>query len=194
MNVTQISNTLQKSKSTVSRHLRALKKDGFLYSKEKPSNRPINPKFYSLTEEFDLNLIESRKEKSLEQQIDETLKKKNMAYFMEKLEKINITIKIVKKSLDLINPFMKRVAKQKIKDLEQLKKIYGEYILGRKLSLRTFLIKESDLAEFNRIYDNFKQKIEKFRIDKGMDDFEDEKKLLFIDSMLPLSDFLIRDD
>lgn len=191
LNVTQVSNYLNRSKATVGRHLKAMKKAMILQAQEKESNRTINPIYYSIPDfinkyfEYDKPV---EKRGNIEEKLIQLKKsaKKTRKKFKNEYTVLQTILKLLEHSISLVNPYMEHL-KHKLEEEELDIDYLSRYLLiDNHISLWHLPLSEDMLDEFYQIHYEFREKLEKLS-QKGEDK---DKSLLFIDSILPLKELL----
>jgi len=181
LNVTQISNLLNRNKATVGRHLKKMQQYGLLVSKEKESNRTINPLYYSMPRGPDTTLELVRKE-----EIDSSKNKtEKINKYRHSLSVAKMIYKLVEHAIHLIDPFFNSL-NSKINE-EDLEYIVPYLTWRRKLSIKHIVLSEENIDEFWEIYLKFYKKLETLS-EKASD--KNEKVLVFVDALLPLKEML----
>lgn len=194
LNVTEVSNYLNKNKATVGRHLKALKKANILRSEEEDTNRTINPLYYSINKQIN-NFLEYEKSDAQMKNRQENVKnikekyKKNPKFarraFQREFIVMKTVLKLLQQAIRLLNPFMDQL-KEKLEDEELDVDYLSDYLLiDNHLSLWHFPLSENVLEEFYELHYEFREKVEKLR-----DKCEGDKSLIFVDSILPLQELL----
>jgi DNA-binding transcriptional ArsR family regulator len=178
LNVTQVSNYLNRSKATVGRHLKAMKNAKILECEEKESNRTINPIYYRIPESIN-NYLYYEKPPELRGNIQEKIKKLKTTkkkIVQKKYKKeflvLNIVSKIFKHSISLLRPLIEHLNNKL--DEEELDIDYlSKYLLyDNHISLWVQTLSEDVLDEFYELKYEFKKKVEA------------------LDSVLPLKELL----
>ncbi len=190
LNVTQISNILHRSKATVARHLKQLEIQQVLaMDQDTTSNRTIKPLKYRVREEHIIDLLVSTPPSAVSD--PENARK----HYEEQLKRMRATTIIMESAMKFIKPFVDHLehAVQE-RSLEEVERVFADYITRKKLCMRTILLEEEKLDEFNAIYEEFRNKVVALadrpvhRNSLGED--EVIKDLLFIDATLPLLSLL----
>ncbi|MEX2684090.1 MAG: ArsR/SmtB family transcription factor [Candidatus Sigynarchaeota archaeon] len=190
LNVTQISNMLHRSKATVARHLKQLEMQHVLaVDQDNVSNRTIKPLKYRIREEHITDLLTSAPPSVA---LDPENARK---HYVQQLDRIRKTAILVASSMKLITPFVDHLEHvvQEL-DLEEVERIFADYITRKKLCFRSLLLEEEKLDEFNAIYQEFRDKV----VDlanrpvrrESLNDERVVKGVIFIDATLPLLDLL----
>lgn len=186
LNVTQISNILHRSKATVARHLKQMEVERVLaVDPDTASNRTITPLKYRIREEHITDLLVTPPPSAI---MDPESARKHYAV---QLERIRATTTLAGSAMQFIPPFIDRleqtVRKQGLPEVEQ---VFAEYITRKKLCLRSILLEEEKLDEFNAIYQEFRDKVVALASRPVHRDLPGDegtvKELLFIDATVPL--------
>ena len=180
LNVTQISNLLNRSKATVGRHLKTMQEYGVLNSKEKESKRSINPLYYSMPANSG-RMLELIKQEEIDSMKNS---KEKIKKFKNSLSIAKVIYKLVEHAIKLIDPFFDHLdSKINEEDIQYLTR----YLTWRRqLSVKHIVLAEDDIDEFWKLYEDFNTKLEALSNKKK----KKEKTLLFVDSLLPLKEML----
>nr|MDO8118190.1 helix-turn-helix domain-containing protein [Candidatus Sigynarchaeota archaeon] len=189
LNVTQISNMLNRSKATVARHLKLLEMQHVLaVDQDTDSNRTIKPLKYRIREEHITDLLTIAPP-------DVVLDPENARkHYAQQLDRIRKTSILVENSMKLITPFVDHLEHVVLdRGLEEVARVFADYITRKKLCFRALLLEEEKLDEFNAIYQEFRDKVVNLAnrpVHRGSLGEETVKGIIFIDATLPLLDLL----
>lgn len=188
LNVTEISRKLNRSKATVSRHLRAMQDDRILKSQERKAKGKINPLYYRLPKD---TLYKIKKSSSQEIDFKELLDPdKRMKFYRKALGMIKSIVTLMISGMDLINPIIESMEEQ-LMDIDTADETFGyfaSYLKQEKLKLDPIVISEEKLDEAVSLYKEYQLKLRSLR-DRSEDDNE-QKSILIINSIMPLKDLL----
>jgi len=129
LNVTKITHLVKQSKSTVSRVLLGMEKDGLILSrrgiKKKGEGEKIPPKYYRINEEY---------REKLESETDDleipTDPQKLREFYISEIKNYQNAIYNMHKLLDLLTPLL-RIFEGQLKDINKAKHIYDTYLSGK---------------------------------------------------------------
>jgi DNA-binding transcriptional ArsR family regulator len=190
LNVTQISNILHRSKATVARHLKQLEIEHVLaVDHDTVSNRTIKPLKYRIREEHITDLLISTPPSAAS---DPEMARK---HYSQQLKRIRATSVLVESAMTLIKPFVNRL-EHIIQEhgLDEVEQAFADYITRKKLCLRSILLEEEKLDEFNAIYQEFRTKVVNLANRpvhrESLGDEDHVKEILFIDATVPLLNLL----
>lgn len=181
LNVTEISNLLNRNKATVGRHLKSLQKKGFLISKEEPSKRTINPKYYRIRDELMAFMEYEDDIGDLSRMSPKRKKRKFKRHYLI----AEVIFKLFSHSMTLIEPFIEYLGR-KLKEKELNTELLSRYLIKDKhLSLYHYPISEDVLEKFYQLHNKFRDDLEKLSKEGN-----NESNLIFIDALLPLKKML----
>lgn len=183
LNVTEVSQHLNRNKATVGRHLKIMKKYKILTSEEKKEKGKFNPLYYSISDSF-YRILELANSSQFPN------RKKvgpNRIQFKQSLEVIRGIYKLVQHAVSLINPFIEHLDAELQKSKPDFDELEKYLTLHNQLGLRHFALSEDKLDKFWDLYLKFYEDLEKLESNQTE---KSEKKLLFIDALLPLKNML----
>ncbi len=202
--VSQLSRLLNLNKNTASRHLRKMKKDGILVTREQPVEGRINKIFYSLNDQYTFDIDEYRKLLDFDTWIyrlfddqEESENKSTKNPFREQLrsETIDKFFGLTKSLVMLMNSefkFFKKVldnAEKKIHEPGNFEDLFKQYFQPpRKIDFYPIFISENKLAKANELYKEYTEKLLELR-NEG-DEQGEQRSLLFLHSVIPIKDML----
>lgn len=129
LNVTEISHLVKQSKSTVSRVLIQMEKDGLIKSrraeKRKDEGEKIPPKFYRINEEYREKLSPKIDELELTKDPDELRK-----FYRLKIRNYRNAIYNYHKLIDLLTPLL-NIFEDQLEDIDRANQIHEMYLSGK---------------------------------------------------------------
>lgn len=129
LNVTEITHLVKQSKSTVSRVLIGMEKDGLILSrrgiKKEGEGEKIPPKFYRINEEYKEKIKSEIKELKIPTDPQELRK-----FYISEIKNYRNAIYNIHKLLDLLNPLL-NVFEDQLEDINKAKNIYKTYLSGK---------------------------------------------------------------
>ncbi len=193
LNVTEISTKLNKSKATVSRHLKAMFDEGILESGEIQAKGKINPKYYRLPKETLYLLMPSSKSKPVDINLfkDPNLR---LDLFKRMLFSAQSMITLATKSMEMIQTTLKGIEeeleeKTAQKTIDDLFLKYKEYFIPRsKLKFNPIPISDKSFKKVNKLYDEFISKVYDIR-DESKEKGE-PSSIIVMNSLMSLDGFL----
>lgn len=188
LNVTEISKKLNRSKATVSRHLKQMQEDGILVSQEKKAKGKINPLYYKLPKD---TLYKIKRSSSQPINFKELLQpEKRLNFYRQSLGMIKSIVTLMINGMDLVNPIIQAM-ESKLTDIDTADETFGyfaSYFKEGKLKLDPIVISEEQLGDALEFYKEYLDKLRKLR-DKSEKNNE-QKSLLIVNNILPLKDLL----
>lgn len=189
LNVTQISNLVEKSKSTIARHLKSMEEDGIIVSRisDKVQKGKIPPKFYSINRKLypmvkyiTLDLLEK---------IPKPKKPIELIRFYEgEIQMYRSTIYIYKKLLDFLNPLLDNFEGQ-LGNIGRAKKIYKDYLTGKlEPWFMQIYISEKYHERFVDLYIDFVKKGTKLIKEQNEDPEVKERAFIYFNAFLALKE------
>lgn len=129
LNVTEISHLVKQSRSTVSRVLIGMEKDGLIISrrgiKKEGEGEKIPPKYYSINEKYS---------EEFEREIDEldipSDPQKLRDFFISEIKNYRNAIYNIHKLLDFMDPLL-NIFENQLEDVNRAKNIYKTYLSGK---------------------------------------------------------------
>jgi len=187
--VTEISNKLNKSKATVSRHLNAMEKEGVLKSREVPDKRNVKRKYYGLPKDKLKAILPEHLPYELNEQfLDSDKRLKLYSKFIEILKSFKV---LVTKGFDVVQPLINSM-EGKLGDIESVDKEFNRFASflspERMILFETVSISKERVAEANALYDEYRARLYEIREEVKKNDEEDS--ILIVHSMVPLKDIL----
>jgi hypothetical protein len=149
------------------------------------SNRTIKPLKYRVREEHIIDLLVGTPPSAVSD--PENARK----HYKEQLKRMRATTIIMESAMKFINPFVDHLEHTvQERSLEEVERVFADYIIRKKLCMRTILLEEEKLDEFNVIYEEFRNKVVALANrpvhHNSLGEDEVIKELLFIDATLPL--------
>ena len=187
--ITEISNKLNKSKATVSRHLNALEEEGVVERREVPDERNIIRKYYSLSKEkLEAILPKDISDEYNSHFSDPAKRLKLYAKFIEIIRSLKL---LFSKGFDIVQPLIDAMAK-KNGDIEFVDKELVRYAAflfpHRMIHFKPILVSKARIAEVNALYDEYWSKLRQIREDGKKNN--EEGSILIVHSILPIRDIL----
>ncbi len=124
LNVTEISNLVKQSKSTVSRHLNEMEADGFILSREKES--AISGRIPSKCYKINPNAFKGQKDSTMGLPVDPV---KRLEYIRSEIRMYQIDAHEIQKILEYQSKVMKNLD-QEITNVEKADEIFKTYLSG----------------------------------------------------------------
>ncbi|MFX1406297.1 MAG: winged helix-turn-helix domain-containing protein [Promethearchaeota archaeon] len=182
LNVTEISHLVKQSKSTVSRVLIRMEKDGMIISRrgvtKEGEGEKIPPKYYR---------INGKLREKLETEINDleipTNPQKLREFFISEIANYRNAIYNIHKLLDFMNPLLKTFEDQ-LEDINKAKKIYKAYLSGKNEPWFNLLYFDHERYEkFLDIRLEYLLKLEKLAREQELNP---ENAFVYLDASLPL--------
>ncbi len=182
LNVTQISHRVKQSKSTVSRVMIQMEKDGLIKSrrakKKKGEGEKIPPKFYRINEEYRIETLPSMDQIKQIEDPNELQK-----LYKSKIKNYRNYIYNYHKLLDLLSPLL-NVFEDQLDDIDRAKEIFERYLSDENEPWFTILFfNHEHFKEFLDIRLEYLLKLEKLARDQKL---KTDNAFVFIDASLPL--------
>ncbi|MFW9972496.1 MAG: winged helix-turn-helix domain-containing protein [Candidatus Odinarchaeota archaeon] len=182
LNVTEITHLVKQSRSTVSRVLIGMEKDGLLLSrkakKKQGEGEKIPPKYYRINENYG---------KKLEREPDEreipTDPQKLREFYISEIKNYQNAIYNFHKLLDLVNPLL-RTFENQLEDINKAKHIHETYLSGR--NEPWFNLMYFDHKRYEKFLDirlEYLLKLEKLAREQELDT---ANAFVYLDASLPL--------
>ncbi|MCD1295030.1 hypothetical protein CUJ83_08475 [Methanocella sp. CWC-04] len=175
LNITEISNTLHKSKSTISRHLAEMEgvivdcKEAF---KDQEIAGRITPKYYRISEEFKkkVTAVEANYAAGTEGQ---------MKFYHDLIELLRTGVDISKENFDMIHDMTDYLESQ-MDDPEKARQVFDSYVFGQDFYMEICYLNEAQYRQFLEFLSELRQKAASLR-----EVSPDEKKpYVFIGSLV----------
>ncbi len=129
LNVTEISHLVKQSRSTVSRVLIGMEKDGLIISrrgeKKEGEGEKIPPKYYRINEE-----LREKFERDISELEIPTDPQKLREFFISEINNYRNAIYNIHKLLDFMDPLL-NIFEDQLDDINKAKSIYNTYLSGR---------------------------------------------------------------
>ncbi|MFX1590223.1 MAG: winged helix-turn-helix domain-containing protein [Promethearchaeota archaeon] len=129
LNVTEISHLVKQSRSTVSRVLIGMKKDGLIISrrgeKKEGEGEKIPPKYYRINEE-----LREKFERDISELEIPTDPQKLREFFISEINNYRNAIYNIHKLLDFMDPLL-NIFEDQLDDINKAKSIYNTYLSGK---------------------------------------------------------------
>lgn len=182
LNVTEISHLVKQSKSTVSRVMIQMEKDGLIKSrresKKKGEGEKIPPKFYQINEMQKEITIPNISE--LEDNKDPAELRK---FYMSKIKEYRNAIYNYHKLLDLLTPLI-NIFEDQLEDIERANQVYEIYLSGTNEPWFNLLYFDRDhFKEFLDIRLEYMLKLEKLAREQKLNP---DNAFIYFDASLPL--------
>ncbi|MHA1377164.1 MAG: winged helix-turn-helix domain-containing protein [Candidatus Helarchaeota archaeon] len=189
LNVTQISKLIKKNKTTVSRHLKEMEKDGIVVSREIQARGKINPKNYRLNDQKLFYDIDQHKKVDLLTILDP---KSRLQRYKQGIYLASNLFNIIKNGFDLFQPLIESL-ENNFDEIEKADKEIGLkfFYPTLKVNFDPILISEERLPEANKLYIEYREKLIKLR-DKGEKN-DEQKSMIVLHTLIPLKDILTLD-
>lgn len=182
LNVTEVSHLVKQSKSTVSRVLLGMEKDGMIISRrgitKEGEGEKIPPKFYRINDEFRVKI--EGEVSDLEIPTDP---KKLREYFISEIKNYRNAIYNIHKLLDFMNPLL-NIFEDQLDDINNAKSIYNTYLSGKNEPWFNLLYFDHERYEkFLDIRLEYLLKLEKLAREQ---EINPENAFVYLDASLPL--------
>ncbi len=182
LNVTEISHRVKQSKSTVSRVMIQMEKDGLVKSRiakrKKGEGVKIPPRFYRINEEYRENILLNMEELGHTKDPTELQK-----FYLSKIKNYRNYIYNYHKLLDLLTPLL-NIFEDQMDDIERAKKIFEMYLSGENEPWFNILYFDHEhFKEFLDIRLEYLLKLEKLARDQKLNT---DNAFVFIDASIPL--------
>lgn len=155
-NITQISNMVEQSKSTVARHLKLMEEDGLVISRiaEEDQVGKIPPKIFEINKKLLSVLQNSPISKDPPEDPEELLD-----YYKKEVQTDRAAIYRYKSLLNLLNPLYEMIEDQ-LGDVEKVKEMYGQYFEFTKFApwFVFFYFSEKYYGDFIELYTEYIKK------------------------------------
>ena len=182
LNVTEITHLVKQSKSTVSRVLIGMEKDGLIISrrgiKKEGEGEKIPPKFYRINEEYKVKIESEIKELKIPTDPQELRK-----FYTSEIKNYRNAIYNIHKLLDLLNPLL-NVFEDQLEDINKAKNIYKTYLSGK--NEPWFNLMYFDNESFDKFLDirlEYLLKLEKLAREQELNT---NNAFVYLDASLPL--------
>ena len=182
LNVTQISHLVEQSKSTVSRVLIEMKKDGLILSrrgfKKKSEGEKIPPKFYRLNNKYLLKADKIAVESDIPTDPQELRK-----FYISEIKNYRNSIYNIHKLLDLLTPLL-NIFEEQLEDVFKAKKVYETYLSGK--NEPWFNLMYFDHERYEKFLDlrlEYMLKLEKLAREQELNT---DNAFVYLDASLPL--------
>jgi DNA-binding transcriptional ArsR family regulator len=182
LNVTQISRLVKQSKSTVSRVLIEMKKDGLILSrrgiKKKGEGEKIPPKYYRINEKYLMKAEEIPFEQEIPTDPQELRK-----FYISEIKNYRNSIYNIHKLLDLLNPLL-NIFEDQLDDIAKAKRIYDTYLSGK--NEPWFNLMYFDHERYEKFLDlrlEYMLKLEKLAREQKLNT---DNAFVYLDASLPL--------
>lgn len=190
--VIEISNKLNKSKATVSRHLNTMEKEGVLESREVPDKRNVKRKYYRLPiDKLKAILPEYFSYELNNQPLNSD---KRLKLYSKSIEILKSLKTLVAKGFDIIQPLIDSM-ENKLGNIESVDEEFNRYAQflfpERMIHFEATLISKERVAKANALYYEYWSKLHEIREDGKKND--EESSILIFHSILPLRDILEHD-
>ena len=182
LNVTEISHLVKQSKSTVSRVLIGMKKDGLIISRrgvtKEGEGEKIPPKYYSINKQF--------REKFEDEVSDLEIPRdpqKLREFFISEIKNFRNAIYNIHKILDFMNPLL-NIFEDQLDDINRAKNIYNKYLSGK--NEPWFNLLYFDHERYERFLDirlEYLLKLEKLAREQKLNT---KSAFVYLDASLPL--------
>lgn len=195
LNVTEISKKLNRSKATVSRHLKAMEEDGILLSHEEKTLGKYSPKIYQLPK----STLYSIKNSSRPQNDNRSeLLLANISKFFNPnlrlniyqnvLELIRTFYLLISNGFEIVTPYLE-IMEKRLNNIDNADDTFIPLLMGvgGSLDFDAIMVSESKLPQIKQIYREFKEKIYKV-IDSEPTD--SPRSILMLNIFLPLKEVL----
>ena len=183
-NITQISNFIKQSKSTVARHLKLMEKDGLVLSRkdDKAQQGKIPPKLYRINHKL-LQVIENSPVNKPPPD-DPT---KLIEFYKKEIQTYRATIYRYKLLYDSLNPLLDDL-EDHIEDIDAAKEIYDKYFNSTKLVplFAYFYFSEKYYDQFMDGFTEYIQKLIQLLAAQNKDPEVKEREYTYISAMLPI--------
>ena len=182
LNVTEVSHLVKQSKSTVSRVLLGMEKDGMIISRrgvtKEGEGEKIPPKYYRINDEFRVKFEGEISE--LEIPADP---KKLREYFISEITNYRNAIYNIHKLLDFMNPLL-NIFEDQLDDINKAKSIYNTYLSGKNEPWFNLLYFDHECYEkFLDIRLEYLLKLEKLAREQELNP---KNAFVYLDASLPL--------
>ncbi|MFX0059663.1 MAG: hypothetical protein ACFE8J_15300 [Candidatus Heimdallarchaeota archaeon] len=182
LNVTQISHLVKQSKSTVSRVLIEMKKDGLILSrrgaKKKGEGEKIPPKYYRLNDKYLIKAEEIPIEPDIPTDPQQLRK-----FYISEIKNYRNSIYNIHKLLDLLNPLL-NIFEDQLDDINKAKLIYDTYLSGK--NEPWFNLMYFDHERYEKFLDlrlEYMLKLEKLAREQELNK---DNAFVYLDASLPL--------
>lgn len=182
LNVTEITHLVKQSKSTVSRVLIGMEKDGLILSrrgiKKEGEGEKIPPKYYRINEEYKEKIESEIKELKIPTDPQELRK-----FYTSEIKNYRNAIYNIHKLLDLLNPLL-NVFEDQLEDINKAKNIYKTYLSGK--NEPWFNLMYFDNESFDKFLDirlEYLLKLEKLAREQELNT---NNAFVYLDASLPL--------
>jgi DNA-binding transcriptional ArsR family regulator len=180
LNVTEASNLLNRSKATVSRHLRALMKIGLVQRTEVQLKGRINPFYYQIHPVIKRQVEFTKL--SIPRDDENRIK-----FYAINLETMELITMVLIKSLPKLSLIYDYLGEQFEKGELKADRLFRDYLYKkRKVGFNSILINERHLETFYDLYEEFRAKVNRIIRDDEYD--EESHTLMFFDAMIPIED------
>ena len=182
LNVTEITHLVKQSKSTVSRVLIGMEKDGLILSrrgiKKEGEGEKIPPKYYRINEEYKEKIESEIKVLKIPTDPQELRK-----FYISEIKNYRNAIYNIHKLLDLLNPLL-NVFEDQLEDINKAKNIYKTYLSGK--NEPWFNLMYFDNESFDKFLDirlEYLLKLEKLAREQELNT---NNAFVYLDASLPL--------
>jgi DNA-binding transcriptional ArsR family regulator len=195
LNVTEISKKLNRSKATVSRHLKAMEEEKILVSHEEKTQGKYSPKIYQLPKST-LYIIKnsSRPQKdsqklagigNISKLFDSNLR---LSIYRDVLELIRSFSLLISNGFSIVAPYLE-IMEKRLNNIDEADDTFIPMLMGvgGGLDFDSILISESKLPEIKQIYKEFIDKVYKVIDSEPADEL---RSIVMINAFLPLKDVL----
>ncbi len=183
-NVTQISNMVKQSKSTVARHLKLMEKDGLILSRkdDKVQQGKIPPKLFRVNRKL-VQVVENSPINKLPPDDPSEL----IEFYKKEIQTYRATIYRYKLLLDLLNPLLDDF-EDHLDDVDAAKEIYDKYFNFSKLEpwFGYFYFSEKYYDQFTEEYmEHIKKDLELLAVQNSDPEVKD-REYTYINAILPI--------
>lgn len=195
LNVTEISKKLNRSKATVSRHLKAMEEDGILISHEEKTYGKYSPKIYQLPKSTLYTIKNSSRPQNdnRSEKIIANISKffnpnLRLNIYRNVLELIRTFYLLISNGFEIVTPYLE-IMERRLNNIDSADDTFIPLLMGvgGSLDFDAIMVSESKLPEIKTIYKNFKEKVYKI-IDS--ESTESPRSILMLNVFLPLNDVL----
>lgn len=183
-NVTQISNMVEQSKSTVARHLKLMEKDGLILSRkrDKAQKGKIPPKLFRINRKLS-QVVENGPVNKLPPNDPSEL----IEFYKKEIQTYRGTIYRYKLLLDLLNPLLDDF-EDHLDDVDAAKEIYDKYFNITKLEpwFAFYYVSDKYYDELMDGFTEYMQKVIKLLAAQNNDPEVKERDYTYITAILPI--------
>lgn len=183
-NVTQISNMVKQSKSTVARHLKFMERDGLILSRKDNTAQQgkIPPKIFRINHKL-LQVVENNPINKLPPEDPSEL----VEFYKKEIQTYRATIYRYKLLLDLLNPLLDDF-EESLDDIDTAKEIYNKFFNSTRLEpwFAYFYFSENYYDQFTEGYLEHVKKSIKLLAVQNIDPEVKGREYTYINAILPI--------